>query len=175
MKLISTVALALVLTGCMTQRGFPPEHQIVNFDRVDSRLYRGAQPTVNGIVYLKALGVRSIVNLRLKNDIMPGEQIAAEELGMTFTNLPLNGVSAPTAAQMDQLLSIIEYLPEPVFIHCQYGCDRTGCVIACYRIRSGWSNEQALQEAKSYGISPLLQGMRELIRTYKPSPAPLAK
>jgi len=51
-------------------------------------------------------------------------------------------------------LAIIESLPHPVFIHCQHGCDRTGTIIACYRIRhEQWSGKQALQEARHYGIS----------------------
>ncbi|MCX6902573.1 MAG: hypothetical protein NTW03_03675, partial [Verrucomicrobia bacterium] len=80
-------AWALVLSGCVTQRGFPPEHQIVNFDRVDSVLYRGAQPTQNSLAYLASIGVKSVVNLRMPEDALPGEQPAAEALGLTFTNL----------------------------------------------------------------------------------------
>jgi protein tyrosine/serine phosphatase len=166
MKLIAALALALVLSGCMTQRGFPPEHQIVNFDRVDDTLYRGAQPTLSSLDYLKSLGIKSVVNLRMPQDILPGEPAAVSALGMRFVNLPMNGVTAPPPAEMDRMLDVIEALPAPVFIHCQFGCDRTGTVIACWRICHGWQNEAALQEAKNYGISPLLQGMQELIRTY---------
>lgn len=166
MKLIASLALALVLSGCMTQRGFPPEHQIVNFDRVDGTLYRGAQPTLNSLAYLKSIGIKSVVNLRLPEDILPGEPSSVEALDMRFVSLPMNGVVAPSAAEMNRMLDVIDALPKPVFIHCQFGCDRTGTVIACWRIRHGWQNEAALKEAKDYGISPLLQGMRELIRTF---------
>ena len=103
----------------------------------------------------------------MPQDILPGEPAAVSALGMRFVNLPINGFMAPPPAEMDKMLNVIEALPAPVFIHCQFGCDRTGTVIACWRIRHGWQNQAALQEAKYYGTSTLLQGMQALIRTYK--------
>lgn len=167
MRFIASLILVLVLSGCMTQRGFPPEHQIVNFDRVDDHTYRGAQPTLNGLQYLHSIGVKSVVCLRMANDVMPAEQDTSEQLGMTFTSLPLSGVSTPTLEEMNRYLDIIESLPGPVFIHCQYGCDRTGTIIACLRIRHGWDNQRALTEAKFYGISPLLPNLQAFILGYR--------
>ncbi len=166
MKLMAISALALVLSGCVSPRGFPPEHQIVNFDRVDERLYRGAQPTVNGLEFLHSIGVKSVVNLRLAHEVLPSEKPAAERLGMVFTNLPLSGVTTPTTEQMNGILDTIERLPAPVFIHCHYGCDRTGMAVSCWRIRHGWSREEALREAKAYGLSSLLGGMRRFILNF---------
>jgi len=41
-----------------------------------------------------------------------------------------------------------------VFVHCRRGKDRTGVVIACYRMRAeGWTAEQALGEAKQHGLA----------------------
>ena len=159
--------MALIITGCSTQRRFSPERQIVNFNHVDKVLYRGAQPTQNGLKFLKATGVKSVVSLRMENEGPSNEKTAVEQLGMTFTSLPMNGVTPPTTKEMRRMLNVIESLPSPVFVHCQYGCDRTGTVVACWRILHGWTNEAALQDAKSYGISPLLRGMREFIRSFK--------
>jgi len=167
-SLLTPTALALALTGCVSQRGFPPEHQIVNFDKVDSQIYRGAQPTVNGFEFLRTLGVKSVVSLRLAKDVLPDEKEAVEQLGLTFTNLPMSGMAPPTVAEMNRMLDAIERLPQPVFIHCQFGCDRTGIVVACWRIRqSKWPRAKALREAKAYGISPLLVGMRSFVLNFK--------
>jgi protein tyrosine phosphatase (PTP) superfamily phosphohydrolase (DUF442 family) len=161
----------LVLSGCMIvnvkERGFPPEHQIVNFDRVTSDLYRGAQPTIASLDYLKSLGIKSVVCLREPSDILPGEPISVSALGLRFENLPMDGVTAPSEADIDKMLDVIDALPKPVFIHCQFGCDRTGTVIACWRIKHGWDNDAAYREAKQYGISPLLPALHHLIKTYK--------
>lgn len=68
---------------------------------------------------------------------------------------------------MATLLALIESLPAPVFVHCEHGCDRTGTIIACYRIRvGGWPNEAALEEARKYGLSKHEHGMIEYIRTF---------
>jgi protein tyrosine/serine phosphatase len=65
------------------------------------------------------------------------------------------------------LLALIKTLPAPVFVHCRPGCDRTGTIIACYRIRQGgWPNEAALEEARKYGLSKLEHGMTKYIRDF---------
>ena len=54
-------------------------------------------------------------------------------------------------------------LAAPVFVHCRYGCDRSGTIIACYRIRRGWSSELGLQEAEEYSLSTLERRTSEYI------------
>ena len=47
----------------------------------------------------------------------------------------------------------------PVFVHCRRGADRTGTAIACYRIEHDhWTNQQALAEAKTFGMSSMEVG-----------------
>ena len=46
-----------------------------------------------------------------------------------------------------------------MFIHCKRGSDRTGTVVACYRIsKEGWTDERAITEARQYGMSRILDG-----------------
>lgn len=159
-----------LITSCATQRGFPPEHQIVNFDAVDGIVYRGAQPTYFAIGYLAKIGVRSVVNLRELNDAkaMPDEELFVRKAGMEYLQYPLSGLTTPTAAQINDLLSKMDSLPKPVFVHCQFGCDRTGIVVACWRIRTDqWDSETALREAKAHGISPLLPNFAHFIKSFR--------
>jgi len=59
---------------------------------------------------------------------------------------------------------------EPVFVHCKRGSDRTGTVIACYRIsHDRWQQKQALQEAKSHGMGLVQVGLKRYIMTYHSS------
>lgn len=139
----------------------PASCGITNFGRVDERVYRGAQPDGIGMASLKQLGIKSIINLRMSNDVLNAELEQARNYSILYTNVPLAGFGRPTDEQIRQVLSLIDTLPSPVFIHCQHGCDRTGTIIACYRIKhDGWSSDTALQEAKRYGLSFFERGMR---------------
>ena len=142
-------------------RGLPPQQGIRNFGQVSDALYRGAQPDTNGINNLKRLGIRSIISLRQPGRSWDAEAAAARAAGLVCTNFPLSGISAPKPAEVRQVLATIDSLPGPVFIHCAHGCDRTGTIVACYRIQHDkWSAETALGEADRYGMSRFERGMR---------------
>lgn len=160
------LCLAL-LAGCAT-RGFPPKEQIVNFDKVDASLYRGGQPNMAAIEWLRGAGIKSIINLRMGSDVWEGEREAAEACGIVYTNIPLSGICPPTPAQMEAVLAAIQNMPHPVFLHCQHGCDRTGTAVACYRIRIyGHKAKRALKEAVFYGMSVFEPGMKQFVLHFK--------
>src|SRR5436190_12147481 len=99
-------------------RGLPKQEGILNFGKISDALYRGAQPDAGGIKSLQSLGIKSIINLRMANDIWKEESSQATSHGILYTNVPLPGLGRPTDDQVRQLLSLIEGLPGPVFIHC---------------------------------------------------------
>ena len=160
--------MAFLIAGCATgPRGFPPRDGITNLDRVNDGLYRGAQPNGLGIASLNRLGVKTIVNLRMTNEAWVAEEAEARKHGLTYTNVPMKGFGCPTDEQVIKVLSIIENFPSPVFIHCQHGCDRTGTIIACYRIKhDGWTSGQALHEARQYGMSGWELGMKNYVISF---------
>jgi uncharacterized protein (TIGR01244 family) len=164
LELLVVLLLAAGSPAGARDRGVPPSEGIANFGKVNDRLYRGAQPDALGISNLKKLGIKTILDLRTTNEVWAVEVAAARANGITYTNLPMKGYGRPTPDQVAKALAIIETLPSPVFVHCRYGCDRTGTIIACYRIRhEQWSSEQALREAKQYGISVFSRGMKKYI------------
>jgi protein tyrosine/serine phosphatase len=120
---------------------------------------------------LKRLGVRSIINLRLTNDVWRPEAAQARALGMAYTNVPMHGMRRPTDESIRRILTLIRTLPGPVFVHCQRGADRTGTVIACYRIQHDhWSSDQAQREADHYGMSKLERDLRKYIVDFANNP-----
>ncbi len=128
---------------------------IKNFSQVDNHVYRGAQPTDEGLNYLAKIGVKTVVDLREHDERSLGEEHVVTASGMHYVNVPMTGLTPPTEAQTSKILALLEdYTTGPVFVHCQRGADRTGVVIAAYRIdHDHWDNARALAEAKSLGMS----------------------
>jgi protein tyrosine/serine phosphatase len=79
----------------------------------------------------------------------------------------------PKDRQIAKILTLLEDPARaPVFVHCRRGDDRAGLVIACHRIaHDHWTNRQALEEARSRGISPLEVPMRRYISRFDPNRA----
>ena len=152
---LCTVLLASSLTGQNTKP---------LFDRVNDNVYRGKQPERADIPKLAAAGVRTVLDLRGKG----WEKAAVEATGMRYVRIGLSGVFAPTDSQIDLILTVLEDSANaPVFVHCRRGADRSGMVIACYRItHDHWSNEQALKEAREKGFSRLEVLMQRYVRHF---------
>ena len=130
-------------------------------------LWRGAQPDAPGLEQLAKLGAARIINLRMADDVVPGEEATARRLGLDYENIPLPGFSAPDDAAVARVLALIATSPAPVFLHCEHGADRTGTIIACYRIRhDGWTVERALAEAQQYRMSAWEFGMRRYVKEF---------
>lgn len=155
--------LALLVAGALA--GQSPA--IRNFGEVEPGiLYRGAQPDGRGLLDLKGYGIRTVIDLRTGN--RTAEQAAVSSLGMLYRNVPLNGV-APSRAGIQTAVDIIQDSEEPVFVHCQHGQDRTGTVVAAYRMeRDGWLHDRAFAEAVFFHINPLQILMRHFIKTWAP-------
>ena len=159
--------IAICLAG---ERGLPMTEGILNFGRVNDALYRGAQPDAAAIIHLKALGVRTIVSLRTKQESSTTEAAEAIAAGINFTNVPLAGMGRPTDDEVTRILLLIEKSPGPVFVHCAHGCDRTGTIVACYRLQHDhWSLDAAMVEANRYGMSQFERGMRRFVADYAKS------
>jgi len=157
----SVVVAALALVSfAQTEVRYP---ELPNFHQVNARLYRGAQPRAGGIRRLAELGIKTIVNLRREDDHTRAEAVAAQAAGLRYFNVPMPGTSKPTDAQINRVLAIINSpANQPVFVHCQRGADRTGTVIACYRIlKDGWTAGQAKKEAQHYGMYWTEFGMKD--------------
>jgi uncharacterized protein (TIGR01244 family) len=149
---------------------------IPNFHQVNGRIYRGAQPWGEGWGNLAKLGVKTVIDLRPESEhSCQAEKRAVEAAGMHYVNVPLSGVWAPPDEKISKVLALVDDSAGPVFVHCRRGADRTGTVIACYRIaHEGWSNRRALEEAMSYGMSRIAFGMQRYVLAFPPPVPPPA-
>lgn len=148
----------------------PSPAHVRNFGQVDKTLYRGAEPSALGLQELGAAGVKIIVDLRESGQATIRERQQAEQLGMKYVNVPFPPFSAPANEQVRTVLQLLlNHGSQPLFLHCRRGKDRTGTMIACYRVQhDGWTNIRALAEANEYGMSRAEREMRSFVRHFSP-------
>jgi protein tyrosine phosphatase (PTP) superfamily phosphohydrolase (DUF442 family) len=157
--------LALVASVSAAQNN---DKQLPNFHKVNDHLYRGGQPDKIVIAHLRAMGIKTIVNLRGRDKQAEAEEDEARRAGLHYFNIEMAGWGRPTFEQVSKVLEIIN-APEywPVFIHCKRGADRTGTILACYRVANeGWTAEQAVDEASRHGMHWTQFWMKDFISDF---------
>jgi protein tyrosine/serine phosphatase len=123
---------------------------IKNFGLVDGRIYRGAQPKDDDFAALKALGVETIIDLRL--DAKKSSKANAEAAGLRYVNIGIDGHKKPTAEHVAAFFKTLDENPDAkVYMHCAGGRHRTGSMVAAYRMtRGNWTLDQAYAEMLAY-------------------------
>ena len=142
---------------------------IDNFYQLNQKVYRGAQPTSEGFQYLAKLGVKVVVDLREQDERAASEERLVTGAGMRYVNVPMTGLTPPSDGEITKILGLLEdETAGPVFVHCKRGADRTGAVIAAYRIEhESWDNARALKEAMANGMSWMQFPRQKYIRTFR--------
>ena len=144
------------------------DKDLPNFGQVNATLYRGGQPTEAGVKKLAQMGVKTIIDLRGEDERAQTEEAWARSAKIKFVNISMANWFKPNTADIERIVKEINQ-PEnqPVFIHCRRGADRTGTVIAVYRIAyDNWTAQQAIDEAKNYKIGWWQFWMKDYINDY---------
>lgn len=119
-----------------------------NFGEVTSTLYRGGQPTKEGFETLAHMGIAIIVDTgRSRRD----EKLVTN-LGMTYVSLPWY-CPFPKDRVFAKFIEIAKQNPDKkIFVHCRLGDDRTGMMIAAYRMGvEHWTAKEAMEEMYEFG------------------------
>lgn len=142
-----------------------------NLHRVNASLYRSAQPTKDGFAYLRTrpslsnldAPIKTVVSLRTFTD---DTSRVPESSGLRFEQ-----IRCKTWHPEDE--DVIKFLRiattpalQPVLVHCMHGSDRTGTMVAIYRIAyQGWTKAQATDEMINggYGFHPMWQNLLHYI------------
>ena len=149
-----TAVLALMLSiPAIAQAGHSAaldNIRIANFGSVSATYFRGAQPSGHDYADLKALGVKTVIDLQADGDAT--EPRLVEQAGMKYVRIGMTTRVVPTPAQISQFLSIVnDPAQAPVYVHCAGGRHRTGVMTAIYRMSNeGWNPTQAFSEMKKY-------------------------
>ena len=123
--------------------------EMKNFYQVDKKLYRSAQPSKDGFKELKKMGFTTVLNLREYHD----DKREAKGTGIKLEHIKIE-TDEISYKELAQSLKIIKKAKGPILVHCWHGADRTGAVIASYRIVfQNCSQADAIKELKDGGYN----------------------
>lgn len=137
---------------------------VPNLFQVSDSVYRSAQPNAEGMQNLKDMGIVTVINLRSFHS--DRDEIGAT--GLAYEHIYMKAWH-PERKEVVRFLQIAtDPKRTPVLVHCQHGADRTGMMIAIYRVVvQNWSREDAIQEMTTggFGFHPIWSGLPDWIRT----------
>ena len=125
---------------------------IPNFAEVTPTLYRGAQPSKQGLAKLADMKIAIVIDLRGSHN--ESEASTVQKLGMQYISIP-SRCPFPRDHNFVQLLQLIrDNRDKKIFVHCRLGTDRTGMAVAAYRMaEENWTADEAMQEMQAFGFN----------------------
>ena len=145
----------------------PSGVEIPRFSTLAEGIYRGGQPNEQGFLFLKRIGIKTIVNLRAEDN--EGERV--HELGMNYVHIPIRLIfpwSKVSESSIQKYFDVIDNPDNyPIFVHCRRGADRTGALSALYRVKNqSWPAEKAWSEARVIGLHWWYRGLKSQVREF---------
>lgn len=126
------VALLMQVICCMSAQAVQPVEFIPGVEncyRINRDVYRSGQPDKTGFRLLQKLGIKTVLNLREYHR----DHIKAAGTSLLLLNYPV-AAGAVTLEDLEAVLHMMRHAPKPILVHCWHGSDRTGIVVAAYRI-----------------------------------------
>jgi protein tyrosine/serine phosphatase len=140
---------------------------VPNLYRVNASLYRSAQPTRDGIAGI-------VEDARLVNGDPPIKTVVSlrtfradasddtDSSTLTFVRIPAQSWHPEDEDVVRFLRIATDPALQPVLVHCRRGADRTGTMVAIYRVVvEGWTKSDAIDEMTQggYGFHPVWQNL----------------
>ena len=129
---------------------------IRNFYKVSDGLYRSAQPDKKDMELMDTVGIKTVINLRRYHS----DTYEAKNTSLKLERIKMNAGKIKDE-DIIEALTLIKNSDKPVLIHCWHGSDRTGIVVAMYRIIfENYSKEDAIKELREerYGYHENIYG-----------------
>ncbi|MES2589678.1 MAG: dual specificity protein phosphatase family protein [Bacteroidota bacterium] len=133
-----------------------------NLHCINDSMFRSEQPSKTGILEIQKLGVKSVLSLRnIKSD-----RFIKRKSNLIFYKKTINAWTM-TEDEVIEALKLFLKSEKPVLIHCVHGSDRTGTIVASYRIIfENWTKEKAIAEMLEthYGFHENFDNLIELLK-----------
>jgi hypothetical protein len=125
------------------------------FYKVDDGIYRSARPDDFSL----------LVDLGINSRLVLEDFLSLPNYQCELHHYPLHGFKKPNPIHVVWRLEWIRDAKKPLLINCQHGVDRTGIVVAAYRIKvNGWSIDKAWEEAQKIGMSKFLWWWKDCLK-----------
>ncbi|MEY2863434.1 MAG: hypothetical protein RLY58_1141 [Pseudomonadota bacterium] len=181
----AVLVFSLSSSGCMVHSARPlaerpstwalPVHQMVtlnNVYQVDAHVYRAEQPSAQALAQLMAGQIltasgqpfATVVSLRTT---LTDRVLNTPDSQVKLVELPLDTWDVSNAQVLAFLRVATDPKRQPLLVHCRHGADRTGTMVAAYRmVVQGWSADAALAEMKEggFGYHPVWVNLVHRIR-----------
>ena len=187
---LGCILIALWLSGCAVAPALPPEQRprdwaqqvgsvplrtdarLPNLYQVSPVLYRSAQPGVEGLDILNRqlarnhglpTEIKTVISLRNN----AGDEALVKPVGIRYEQIRFNTWDVREEDVVRFLALVRNPKNQPVLLHCKHGADRTGMMVAIYRIvEQGWSKEAAIAEMTQggFGYHPIWSNLTRYIR-----------
>ena len=135
---------------------------VPNLHRVTTNLFRSAQPTAEGMKSIERLGIKTVISLRNFHS----DKDELESTPLQTERIRINAWHAEDEDVLRFLKLVTATNTGPILVHCLHGSDRTGTMIAIYRMTvEGWPKDEAIQEMTSanFGFHPLWKNLIEYL------------
>lgn len=122
-------------------------------------IYLAGQPSAEDFQEFKKRGVKSVLNLRTKEELDFDEAKTLKSLGLEYHHVPIASPDSLTDENFDKLRKLLnEKEQRPLVMHCAVA-SRVGAVWLAHRVLDGGlTYEAALAEAKIVGLkTPALE------------------
>ncbi|KAF2210084.1 hypothetical protein CERZMDRAFT_4596, partial [Cercospora zeae-maydis SCOH1-5] len=140
---------------------------------VDNTIYRSAFPQALNIEFMETLNIKSILTLVTKTKSCEHYDNFVGQHGINRKILDVEPnkegkVKTNFDTLCDAILFALNPTHHPVYIHCNQGRHRTGCVVACIRKIQQWPMDEILMEYTAYADPKARDGDIELIKSFDP-------
>lgn len=145
-----------------------------------AHVMRGSHPiTTDDYQFLKDNGVKTIIDLRWGPFEMGGEEDEmAQQYGFGYKHLSMDDkftmLASPREATINKVLQdVTDPNLQPVYVHCIHGKDRTGLIMALYRVRyQHWDRTAAFNEWSQMGLWHGYHGLIDFFWDHTPGGEP---
>lgn len=174
LKIFTVCLVLLTINGCaltsVDSHGIN-ELSIKNLKHPTPHVWSSGQPSKEELLELSNKGIKHIINLRPESETSWDEAAYVKSLGMKYYSIAVAGAAGITLENATSLMDTLKGTGnEPALLHCSSGNRAGGLVALIEGEIKGNSTDDALNEAKKWGLTRLEPLVREKLEALKAQP-----